>query len=76
MELNFDQLVPKDPTMRILRTNWVSKIKLKADGTVERLIAKYIAKGFNQIAGRDFSETFLLVVKPCTIRLVLAVQNI
>lgn len=48
------------------------------NNTEVRLNARYVGKWFNQVAERDFSETFSWVVKTCIIKLVLAstVQNI
>lgn len=48
------QLVPQNPEMRVLSTKWVWKTKLKSDGSLDKLKARYVAKGFNQVAGIDF----------------------
>ena len=67
-------LVPRHVFMNVVGTKWVFKTKLKAaDGSLEWLKAQLVAKGYNQIEGVNFDETFSFVVRPPTIRIVLAV---
>ena len=42
---------------------WVFSVKYLADGLVDRYKACLVAKGFTQIAGKDFGATFAPVAK-------------
>jgi hypothetical protein len=67
------QLVPRTKDMHVIGSKWVFKTKLKSDGTLDRLKARVVAKGYHQIDGLDYTETFSLVVKPGTIRLIISI---
>ena len=66
-------MVPTPPHANLVGCKWVFKIKLHSDGFIVRYKAKLVAKGFHQQAGIDYSETFSPVIKPATVRLVLAI---
>jgi len=81
MELEFDALqrnrtwclVDRPPGANVVSGKWVFRHKLNPDGSLERYKARWVVRGFTQRAGIDFSETFSPVVKPATIRTVLAI---
>ena len=63
---------PAPPNANIIDFKWVYKLKYNPDGTIAHYKARLVAKGFTQTHGLDYFETFILVVKASTIRIVLA----
>ena len=67
-------------TARIQRTTalggtarWCYDVKYKRDGTIERFKARFVACGYSQIFGKDFTHTFSATLRATSFRLFLAI---
>jgi len=67
------ELVPLPAGKNLISCRWVFKLKLNADGLVDRHKARLVARGFSQRFGVDFTHTFSPVVKFQSIRALLAI---
>ena len=65
-------LVPYKSKYNVVGNKWVFKLKYNYDCSLNKYKVRLVAKGFHQTPRVDFSETYSLVIKPFTIRVVLA----
>lgn len=63
--------LPKDK--QVIGVKWIYKVKYHADGSVERHKERLVAKGFAQTLGVDYAETFALVARLDTVKIILSV---
>lgn len=66
-------LVPEPKDKQIIDTKWVYKIKLTANGTIDKYKARFVVKGYTQQFGIDFNEIFAPVFKLTSFRLILSI---
>jgi len=67
------ELVPPPKHYNPVGCKWVFRVKRKSDGKMDRFKACLVAKGYHQRPRVDYTETFSLVVKPATIRIILSI---
>lgn len=50
--------MPRTPDMHVLGSGWVHRVKLNADGTLNKLKSRVVARGNEQEEGVDYLETW------------------
>lgn len=66
------ELVPRPTNKSVIGTKWVFRNKLNEEGQVIRNKARLVCKGYSQVEGVDFEETFAPVARLEAIRMFLA----
>src|SRR5713101_7790223 len=67
------ELVDLPPGRKLVQCKWVYKTKFAADGSPLKYKAILVAKGYSQVHGINYNETFAPVAKMDSIRLALAI---
>ena len=69
-------VVPKPKEKLVVTYKWIYKIKLVADGSIKKYNARFVSRGFSQKEGIDYEETFVIVSRCTSIRLVLSLAAV
>jgi hypothetical protein len=65
-------IVPRPEGKSVVTSKWIYKIKHAADGSVEKYKARFVARGFSQVEGIDYEETFALGARYTSIRTIIS----
>ena len=69
------ELVLRPNGVNVIGTKWIFKNKSDEHGTVVRNKSRLVAQGYTQVEGIDFDETFALVARLESIRILLAIAS-
>ena len=67
------ELVPFPSKRKLVQCKWVYRTKVDVDGSDIEYNTRLVSKGFSQVQGVEYTETFASVAKMDSIRLVLAI---
>jgi hypothetical protein len=56
-------IVPRPHGKSVVTSKWLYKIKHAADGSIEKYMARFVARGFSQKEGNDYDEIFAPVAR-------------
>jgi hypothetical protein len=70
-----DRLVLRPLGRNVVGSKWALRIKRKADGEVDKYKAQLVARGFTQVHGVDYFETFSPTAKLSSLRTILSIAN-
>ncbi|GKB70715.1 retrovirus-related pol polyprotein from transposon TNT 1-94, partial [Tanacetum coccineum] len=70
------ELVDLPPGYKPIRYKWIFKMTMKADETIDKYKARLVIKGYRQREGLDYFDTYSLVTRITSIRMVLAITTL
>jgi hypothetical protein len=67
------EVVPRPTDRKVIPVRWVYAVKHDAFGHLERFKGRVVAKGYRQIEGNDYNETYAPVCHQTTCRVLFAI---
>ncbi|CAI7747285.1 unnamed protein product [Closterium sp. NIES-53] len=64
-------LEPLPKGKKLVGVKWVYRVKVKDDGSLDKFKARLVVKGYSQVPGEDYNETFASVAKYTSVRALL-----
>eukprot|EP00253_Pinus_taeda_P007144 PITA_07144 len=68
-------VVPRPRDKSMVTSLWLYKVKHAANGSIEKHKARFVSRGFSQVEGIDYDETFAFVARYPSIRSILALST-
>lgn len=75
MENDVWEVVSRPEGKFVVTSRWLYKVKHAADGSIEKFKARFVARGFSQVEGVDYEETFAPVARYTSIRSIISIAT-
>jgi hypothetical protein len=67
------EVVPRPEGKSVVTSKWLYKLKFVAYGSIEKYKARFMARGFSQVEGFDYDETFSPIARYTSIRALISI---
>jgi hypothetical protein len=68
-------IVPRPERNSVVTSKWIYKIKHTIDGIIKKHKASFFGRGFSQVEGIDYEDTFFLVARYTFIRMIISLAT-
>jgi hypothetical protein len=68
-------IVPRPKGKSVVTSKWIYKIKHAVDGSIEKHKVRFMARGFSQVEGIDYEDTFSPIAQYTSIRTIIALAS-
>ena len=75
MKNDVSDIVSRPKGKSVVTSKWMYEIKHATDVSVEKYKARFLARGFSQVEGIDYEETFAHVPRYTSIRTIIALAT-
>jgi hypothetical protein len=69
------QVVDRPAHKKVIGSKYVFKVKTNENGSISKYKVRIVAKGYSQVEGIDFNETFAPVLRPESLRFILSFSS-
>lgn len=68
-------IVPRPAKKSVVTSKWIYEIKYVTNGSIDKFKGRFVARGFSQKEGIDYTETFSPVARYSTIRSIISLAS-
>ena len=73
MKNDVREVVPRPEGKSVVTSRWLYKLNHATDGSIEKYKSRFVARGFSQVEGVDYDETFAIVARHTSIRAMVSI---